>query len=120
MKKNLVLTSLSGFLAVAFGAFAAHILGESINLKVFETANRFHFYHTLASFACLACYSKIEEKFFLIASSLFLLGILFFSGSLYALSITGVKSLGMITPIGGILFLLGWAVLGFKTLKLIR
>ena len=71
MKKNLVFTSLSGFLAVGFGAFAAHVLGESINLKVFETANRFHFYHTLASFACLAFYSKMEEKFFLFASSFF-------------------------------------------------
>jgi uncharacterized membrane protein YgdD (TMEM256/DUF423 family) len=120
MKKNLIFTSFSGFLAVGFGAFAAHVLGESINMKVFETANRFHFYHTLASMACIACYSQNRGKFFLMASNLFLLGILFFSGSLYTLAITGVKSIGMITPIGGVLFLFGWAMLGFKTIKLIR
>lgn len=118
MKGILTLAAISGFLAVTIGAFGAHglkdLLGE--NLPIYETGNRYHFYHTFAIYVSTFLYFFYPtKKGFLLAAYLFGTGILFFSGSLYALSISGIRILGAITPIGGILFLAGWGVLGYTS-----
>ena len=119
-----LLICLSGFLAVAIGAFGAHGLKKFVSpelMVIFETGNRYHFYHTLAALLSflflqhsLVLESPNKSKSYLkLATWMFLLGILIFSFSLYALAITGIRILGAITPIGGVSFLIGWISLGF-------
>ncbi|MDF3820759.1 DUF423 domain-containing protein [Leptospira sp. 96542] len=107
-----------GFLAVAIGAFGAHGLKPYLTQEmsvIFETGNKYHFYHTIMAaislvFVHLSHLSNGngKSKSFSYATILFLVGILFFSFSLYSLAISGVKVLGAITPIGGVFFLIGW------------
>lgn len=111
-------------LAVAAGAFAAHALKEQLSdraLAIFETGARYQMYHALALLGVALLLSRAETaRGFLSASGIaFIAGIAIFSGSLYALSLTGIKGLGAIAPIGGAAFLLGWgflfaAALAFK------
>lgn len=119
----ILLICISGFLAVAIGAFGAHGLKKIITpdlMVVFETGNRYHFYHTIASlFAFLLLQHSLgsestnkSKTYLKIATWAFLLGILIFSFSLYALAITGIRILGAITPIGGVSFLVAWFCLG--------
>jgi uncharacterized membrane protein YgdD (TMEM256/DUF423 family) len=99
------------FLAVALGAFAAHGLKARLTpemLTIFETGVRYQAYHALALLALGA--ARGPDK----AGWCFVAGIVVFSGSLYLLALTGVKRLGMITPIGGLLFLAGWALFALK------
>lgn len=101
--------SVFAFLSVALGAFAAHGLKlEGYQAQVFETAVKYQFYHALA--LLLLGVGKISkpEMFCSRVPALFVVGILFFSGSLYALTFTGVKMWGAVTPIGGMCFLVGW------------
>ena len=107
------------FLSVALGAFAAHGLKEKLDagaLAVFETGVRYHVYHALALFAVAWIVSRAPSRSAQAAGFCFLAGIVFFSGSLYALALTGVRKLGMITPLGGVLFLAGWAALALGAL----
>ncbi len=100
--------------AVAAGAFGAHALRERIDarsLEIFETAARYQMYHALAIIAVGMIEASGARGTIRVAGWAFSLGILLFSGSLYALSVTGIKKLGMITPIGGLLFLIGWLLL---------
>ena len=99
------------FLAVALGAFAAHGLKARLSpemLTIWETGVRYHVYHALALLALGA--ARGPDK----AGWCFVAGIVVFSGSLYVLSLTGEKRLGMITPIGGLLFLAGWVLFALK------
>lgn len=96
-----------GFLSVAAGAFGAHALKSALapdRLEIFETAVRYQMYHSLA---LLAAGSFGASK----AAWAFFLGIVVFSGSLYLLVLTDRRALGAVTPIGGVLFLLGWIFL---------
>ena len=101
------------FLAVAFGAFGAHSLKAILApdmLAVFETGVRYQMYHALALlFVGWACW-QFPQASFHIAGWLFAAGILLFSGSLYVLTLSGVRWLGAITPLGGACFLAGWGV----------
>lgn len=111
----IVCGAINGLLSVALGAFAAHALKASLSassLATFYTANEYHMAHSLVLLA-LGILMRSESSSALIKYSgfAFLAGILLFSGSLYVLSITGIKSLGMITPIGGVGFIVGWALL---------
>lgn len=112
-----LLAGISGFFAVALGAFGAHGLKQRLSadmMAVYETAVQYHFYHTLALLAVALLLQQGVQSAALKASVwLFGLGIVVFSGSLYALALSGVKVLGAITPIGGVLFLLGWACLAY-------
>lgn len=119
----ILLICLSGFLAVAIGAFGAHGLKNVISpelLVVFETGNKYHFYHSLAALLTFILLvftetndsSSQTQKYLKISVWLFLIGILIFSFSLYMLAITGIKILGAITPFGGVSFLIGWLFLG--------
>jgi uncharacterized membrane protein YgdD (TMEM256/DUF423 family) len=122
-KLFITLASLSGMLAVAFGAFGAHALKARLDdyaLGVFQTAVQYHFYHSLALLA-VGILALSQPQTMLLKSSgwLFFTGIVVFSGSLYLLSITGVRWLGAITPLGGLAFIAGWACLAATGWKLL-
>ncbi|KYN85948.1 hypothetical protein ATY35_15385 [Vibrio cidicii] len=110
--------------AVALGAFAAHGLKSSLApylLDVFETGVMYQFWHTLAIALCAlllrsALPSKAQNYFF-IAAICFIIGIFCFSGSLYALALTGIKWFGPVTPLGGLMFMVGWLVFMLAALK---
>ena len=100
-------------LAVAFGAFGAHTLEDLIpadSLAVFETAARYQMYHALALLVIGLAAGQMEHaaKAWRWAGWLIHAGIWIFSGSLYVLSLSGIKVLGAITPIGGVAFIAGW------------
>jgi uncharacterized membrane protein YgdD (TMEM256/DUF423 family) len=87
-------------------------------LAVFETGVRYHMYHALAILAVAWVAERLQAERLVVASGwLFLLGIVLFSGSLYLLSLTGARTLGAVTPFGGVAFLLGWACLVFAALR---
>ena len=116
----LTLGALLGFLGVALGAFGAHALKQKLSadlLAIFEVGVRYQMYHALAM--CVVAYATGIYSSFLFPFSgwMFFLGTLIFSGSLYALALSGVKSWGAITPIGGIILLLAWLCLGVGALK---
>lgn len=111
-----VIGSLSALLAVAAGAFGAHALRETFGAapdlqNTFETAVRYHMYHSLGLLAAAWAASRWPGSLADYAGWLFLAGIVLFSGSLYGLSLTGVRWLGAITPLGGLAFMAGWAAL---------
>lgn len=104
------LTAFYGFSGVAMGAFAAHALKSRLDdyaLSVIQTATQYQLIHAVAMLALLMADGSPEgaRKWALYS---FALGVPLFSGSLYALGLSGIKVLGAITPIGGTLFLLGW------------
>jgi uncharacterized membrane protein YgdD (TMEM256/DUF423 family) len=110
----LFLGALAGLTGVALGAFGAHALRARLQpemLTVFETGVRYQLYHALALVATALILGRFNGKLIVAAGWLFTAGIVLFSGSLYALALTGVSALGAITPIGGLAFLLGWACL---------
>jgi uncharacterized membrane protein YgdD (TMEM256/DUF423 family) len=124
----LLIASLLGALSVILGAFAAHALKEIFpaeSMTIFETGVRYQFYHVFAIFiAAFLSGSNPSIKYFKWAASCFLLGIVLFCGSLYALAaikangISGLGAVGIVTPLGGIFFIAGWLLLFFGVYKL--
>ena len=109
-----VIGAISAFIGVAAGAFGAHGLKTRISadlLSTFEIGVRYQMYHALALIACAWAQSKWPSPILSAAGWLFAIGTILFCGSLYLLSIFGIKWLGAITPIGGLAFLSGWACL---------
>lgn len=105
-----------GFLGVAIGAFGAHGLKTRLDAlgttATFHTGAEYHFYHALALLAVGMMWgASPASRASNVAGWAFLVGVILFSGSLYALSATGYKMLGMITPFGGVAFLVGWVAL---------
>lgn len=110
--------SISAFIAVAAGAFGAHALRARLApdlLAVFETATRYQMYHALALFVVAVAATRLPPPGVPVRSAgwLFIAGTLLFSGSLYALALTGMRWLGAVTPLGGLCFLGGWAALAY-------
>jgi uncharacterized membrane protein YgdD (TMEM256/DUF423 family) len=106
--------ALFALLAVALGAFGAHALQSHLSADaqaVYETGVRYQMYHALGLLAAAYALDRWGGSLPIAACILFVAGILLFSGSLYALSLSGVKILGAITPFGGLAFLAGWACL---------
>lgn len=106
--------SISGFLSVLFGAFGAHILEHRVDvaaMKWFQTAIQYQTFHSCALLATAWASTYFYRKLVLIAGSAFVLGIIFFCGSLLLMSLGGPRKLGAITPIGGLSFLVGWICL---------
>ncbi len=106
--------ALSGLLAVAAGAFGAHFLKARLAsdmLAVFETGARYQMYHALALLFLASVTARVPSAAGIAAGWLFLVGTLVFSGSLYALALTGWRGLGAVTPFGGAASLAGWACL---------
>jgi len=108
-----------GFLAVAFGAFGAHVLRERLStesMAIYQTGAQYHIIHALALLAVAAFADRMKRA--AIIGWLFIFGVLIFSGSLYLLAITGKNWLGAITPIGGLCFLAGWALFASGALSI--
>ncbi len=127
MKKTLlIVTSILGMLAVLLGAFGAHGLKphlDAYQIAIYEKAVFYQFVHVLASLVALILYLFFRKKALLYASLFFLIGILFFSGSLYLLAVKDLLSLsttfiGPITPIGGLFFILGWGAIFLTSLSI--
>jgi uncharacterized membrane protein YgdD (TMEM256/DUF423 family) len=126
MNKQIIITaSLFGALAVIAGAFGAHALRASLSpkqLEVWQTAVQYQFYHVFA-LLFLSTFSRFKSKLIVSAYYLFTFGIIFFSGSLYLLScrdllgMPGLAALGPITPIGGLLFIIGWVMLALAAIR---
>lgn len=115
-KKTLLIASILGFLAVAIGAFGAHALKAHLLMigkpEVFETASKYHFYHSFLLLLIGVLQFNIKTKWLSYASCAIFYGLLFFCGALYALALTGIGLLGAVAPIGGILLLIGWFLIG--------
>lgn len=109
-------------LSVAIGAFGAHALRarlEPARLATFETAVQYHMLHAVALLAVAALAGRVQsQQLLLLSGGLFTAGIFLFSGSLYALAITGITWLGAITPLGGIAFIGGWLCMGIAAWKM--
>ncbi|MGN6390669.1 MAG: DUF423 domain-containing protein [Gemmatimonadales bacterium] len=110
----------SAFISVAAGAFGAHALRGRLEpdlLAVFETGARYQMYHALALLAVAWALTRWPGALATWAGWLFVLGTVLFSGSLYALALSGVRWLGAITPLGGLAFLAGWLCLAFHAAR---
>lgn len=113
-KAWLALGALYGLLGVALGAFGAHALKARLAgdlLPIWKTAVEYHFWHALALVLVGVLALQRPGTALNVAGGAFALGVLIFSGSLYALALSGVRALGAVTPIGGVLLLVGWAAL---------
>jgi uncharacterized membrane protein YgdD (TMEM256/DUF423 family) len=129
--KQLITIGCLGAIAVALGALGAHALKGQLQtglinqdqLNGFDTAVKYQMYHTLAMLAVVLLQTKYNSKFFSRAYTMFLFGIIFFSGSLYFLCTRNLfgadwlKFLGPITPIGGLFFIAGWFFLAFAAIQ---
>jgi uncharacterized membrane protein YgdD (TMEM256/DUF423 family) len=109
-----------GFTGVAAGAFGAHGLKGRLSLDemaVFETAVRYQMWHALALFGAAWACSQWPGRAPRAAGACFAIGILLFSGSLYALALTGLHALGAVTPFGGLALMAGWVLLGTAAVR---
>jgi uncharacterized membrane protein YgdD (TMEM256/DUF423 family) len=115
----LLLGAVAAFLAVTLGAFGAHGLRGRLSpelMAVFQTGVQYHMFHALALLIVSAALPRMDGWLVHTAGWAFVAGIVLFSGSLYALALTGATMLGAITPLGGVAFLVGWACLAFAAL----
>ena len=115
-----MLGAINGFLAVAFGAFAAHALRNLLSsglLEVFQTGVEYQGVHALALLAVGILGRDNRDKALNLAGWAFATGIVLFSGSLYLLALTDIRWMGAITPLGGTAFLLGWGALAWHAMR---
>jgi uncharacterized membrane protein YgdD (TMEM256/DUF423 family) len=115
----LTIAAIFGGLSVAGGAFGAHALREKISersLEIFDTGARYQMYHALALLLVAILMSRLETPptALLVSGWLFIIGVVIFSGSLYAISLTGIKSLGAVAPLGGLALMLAWGALAMS------
>jgi uncharacterized membrane protein YgdD (TMEM256/DUF423 family) len=122
----LITAALIGALSVILGAFAAHGLKEMVSaeqLAIFETGVHYQFYHAFALLAVGILYKEFPNRFLSWSGKLFCIGIIFFSGSLYALTLYNgeisptFKWIYLITPLGGLCFIVGWLLLAVAIIK---
>ncbi len=122
----LITASLIGALSVALGAFAAHTLREKLpaeTVAIFETGVRYQFYHAFALLAVAILYEKYAGSLLQWAGNCFQIGIVLFSGSLYALTAlkatdtVGLSKIGILTPFGGLFFIAGWILMVISFIK---
>lgn len=121
VRSFLMLAAFFGFTGVALGAFAAHGLKNRLSaeyLAIFHTGVLYQLIHTLAILGVAVLAAQLPGRLMTWAGFSFALGIVLFSGSLYLLTLTGISKLGIITPFGGLAFLVGWALLGLTAWRL--
>ena len=106
----MTLAAISGFVAVAVGAFAAHGVTDPRAQELLKTGAMYGFMHTMATLAC-ATFMQVGARRARFAPAFFLSGVVLFSGSLYAMALGAPRWVGAVTPIGGLCFLTGWALL---------
>ena len=120
-KLFIIIGAVYGALAVMIGAFGAHALKDTLEssgrLETFETGVKYQFYHALALVLLGIIMMNAKHHFYQYAGYSFSLGIIIFSGSLYILCLTGITKFGMITPLGGLLMILGWIFLLLGAVK---
>lgn len=120
-KFYLLLGSINALLVILIGAFGAHDLKEKLtveNMAIFQTAVQYHFYHAIGLILVgLIAWHIPSSPYPRWSAWLMIMGIVLFSGSLYALSITDIRWLGMISPVGGIAFILAWLMLTVGIMK---
>jgi uncharacterized membrane protein YgdD (TMEM256/DUF423 family) len=120
-RQTLLMASAFGVLAVSLGAFGAHalkaILVANGRLDTYELAVRYHFYHTLALFAVAMLMDKYSGRGLNLSSLLFVIGIVLFSGSLYALCLLNISSIAIVTPVGGVFLIAGWLMIFISVLR---
>ena len=120
-KLFLVIGSILGGTGVMIGAFGAHalknLLESSGRMETFETAVKYQFYHALALILLGILMSNNHHSFYQYSGYSFTLGTIVFSGSLYILCLSGITKFGMITPIGGLLMIVGWLFLLLGIIK---
>jgi len=107
----LLIAGISGALAVALGAMGAHALKNHLDayaMDVYVKAATYHFYHSFALLGIGLLAIHAPSRALRVSTIAMVIGIVLFSGSLYALAITGIRTFGMITPFGGIAFIIGW------------
>ena len=118
----LAIASALGGLSVVLGAFASHALKDKLSeraLEIWETGTKYQMYHALALILVALLISRFPDSTLLVlAGYAFVAGVTIFSGSLYALSLSGIKWLGAITPLGGAALIVGWACLAVAALKI--
>lgn len=118
----LAIASALGGISVVLGAFASHALKNKLSdraLEIWETGTKYQMYHALALILVALLISRFPNSTLLVvAGYAFVAGVTIFSGSLYALSLSGIKWLGAITPLGGAAFIIGWACLAMAALKI--
>lgn len=120
MKNILTMAAISGMLAVILGAFGAHVLKNIISpemLDAYKTGVQYQFYHTFALLAVGILMQFSFSKALNWSAYLFATGIVLFSGSLYVMAISGIKALGIITPLGGIIWIAAWILLAVHCIK---
>jgi uncharacterized membrane protein YgdD (TMEM256/DUF423 family) len=115
----LTLAALGGFLSVGFGAFAAHGVSDPRAQELLRTGSLYGFLHCLATFACGAAMQAGARRA-RFAPAFFLAGALLFSGSLCAMALGAPRWVGVVTPIGGLGFLVGWLVLAWAVREVDR
>ncbi len=107
-----------GFLAVGFGAFMAHVFKQhhtADEYDIWRTAAQYQAIHSLALILVGIMCGQVNSRLFRAAGWLFLAGVVLFSGSLYLLALTEVRLLGLLTPFGGLCFLMGWVAMAVGT-----
>ena len=116
----LAIASALGGISVILGAFASHALKDRLSeraLAIWETGTKYQMYHALALIAIALLIARYpNSRLLMVAGYAFISGVVIFSGSLYALSLSGIKWLGAITPLGGVAFIIGWACLAVAAL----
>lgn len=123
MRLWLILSGISGFVAIAAGAFGAHGLqsiADEARLSAFETGADYHLYHALALFGLAAISQKLESKALTVTGWCWVVGAVMFAGPLYIYGMTGDKTLIMVTPMGGTILMIGWLALviaGYKAAR---
>tara|TARA_B110000240_G_scaffold72621_2_gene82622 strand:+ start:493 stop:864 length:372 start_codon:yes stop_codon:yes gene_type:complete len=120
MKILLSIAACSAMLSVILGAFAAHGLKTKLSetlLNTFQTGVQYQMYHSLAIMLLIILYRQMPQSLLLYSAGFMIAGIVLFSGSLYMLAITQIKWFGPITPLGGVCFTIGWALLIAAALK---
>ena len=121
LKIGLSFGSLFALLSIILGAFGAHALKDQLSeysRSIYDKAVLYQMFHALGILVVTIIGENIESINVSVPIICFIVGIVFFSGSLYILAITDIKWFGMITPIGGIFFIVGWVIMLFKTLSL--
>ncbi|MBK8060040.1 MAG: DUF423 domain-containing protein [Gemmatimonadetes bacterium] len=116
----LIIAAFSGAVSVGAGAFGAHALRARLEprlLEVFQTGAQYQMYHALAMVGVAWVASRWPGSLSTASGWLFVAGTVLFSGSLYAMALTGVRALGAITPLGGVCFIAGWVALALAVMR---